>query len=476
MSCEADKTIEAAMDVDALLATEDGVSSFDGALSDLVCASWSASGRPLRKTPKIQLLDEAAFKAARDSHPVFKGRDVPGFIVHDPSASAGQQECIVLPTTWPAAEFVEVMQHEVGHVRQSERGEQEAELAEIVQALTTAQLHPRFGARLLEAIFDIKVGFKPNIVGHAHALMTLAANGGDFAGAHDGLVGWSDTQGIAALKASCGCEDPLAESAYAGFARPFVDAVSGFTPVPGASAGEGLDDIQAFLRWRLAFALNEIDGDDGPYDYMSVVDATDDYIAARDTPGLHHAWVTRLATQHLAAGATPATGEVVANADRLALWRRIIDLNIVYPAQDGDDDAERYNQYLSAFSAAAGNAAAPPAGSAADPETLIYVSDTFLERHGADHADGCIRQVAAEVFMRRGTQEFGANSSGCAPGDNECIKPFACAGLPWFERSAALLGWSEADSCGVALNTAEITIDTLVASQSEAARSYGCDG
>ncbi len=456
IACEAGATIDSAMDVDALLASEDGVASFDGAIQELVCASWAASGRPLVQTPRLSMLPQTEFEAARDTHPVFKGRAVPGFIVHDPGAPEGQEECIVLPTTWPAAEFVEVMQHEVGHVRQAERGEQEAELAEIVQALSTAQLHPKFGARLLEAIFDIKVGHPPNVIGHAHALVTLTANGGDFAAAHAGLAGWTDDKGEADLKTACGCDDPQAEGRYEGFAAPFVDAISGFTAVPGAAQGEALVDIQAFLRWRLAFALNEIDG--GGRDFMPVVDATSDYILARDTPGLYHAWVTRAATQILAAAATPAEGTPPEVPVRIGHWKRIIELNATYLTQDGDDDAERFDQYLRAYSASAGwaSAAAPPDGA-----TVTFMSDTFLARHGETPAGACEAQVAAEVFQRRGGFEFAVNVNGGA-----------CDAEPWFKRSKALLGWADGDDCTIAMEG----IGAFVDGELEKIATHNCEG
>lgn len=467
MACPAGATIESTMDIDAQLASDAGVTEFAGPLAELLCATWEASGRPLRKTPRLQLLSDEEFTAARDTHEVFRGRDVPGFIVHDPGAPEGARECIVMPNTWPAVEFVEVVQHEVGHVLQSKKGEAEAELAEIVQALTTAQIHPRFGARLLEAIFDIKVGFEPNVVGHAHALMTLANNGGDFAAAHAGLKEWSDAQGLADLKTACGCDDPLADSQYAGFATPFVDAIAGFTPVSAAAAGEDLLGMQAFLRWRLAFALNEIHG--GGDDFMPVVDATADYISGRDAPGLYHSLVTRLATQILAAAATPAASTPPETPVRLGHWKRIIELNAVYPTQDGEADAVRFDQYLRAYSAAAGwaSAAASP-----DAEIVRFMSDTFLARHGESPTPVCEKQVAAEVFQRRAGLEFGGAIGACAAEDDDCKKAAACASEPWFERSQALLGWSAEDDCAVAMEG----ITEFVQGELAKVVTFGCDG
>jgi len=112
----------------------------------------------------------------------------------------------------------------------------------------------------------------------------------------------------------------------------------------------------------------------------------------------------------------------------------MIDSSLHYPAQQGEDDAVRHERYLRAYALAAGwaAAAAPP-----DEDTVDFMSDTFLSRHGEAPAATCERQVAAEVFFRRGTIEFGVR------GDGE-------AGKPWFEKSKALLGWSADEDCGVA--------------------------
>lgn len=446
ISCDPGSTLSSGGQACEALLEDQDVAAFDGPYKEVLCAGWQASGRPLDTTPQLVMLPRGEFNSARNSHPEFKGRDVPGFILHNPAAGPGREECIVMPTDNPPGEFVEVMQHEVGHVRQQEKGEQEAELAELVQGLALAQLNPVCGRRILEGLFDVRQagsggGHPPNTLGHAHALMALANLSGDVAAAHAALAGWTNERGMSELKADCACEDPLSDAAYEALATRFVDSLTDFPPAPGADADEGLADIQAFLRWRLAYALDYMR--EGPFDYMTTVNATKEYVTARSGPGVYHLAIVQAVTEQLAAAASPQGADPPDVATRLVHWRDTVASSLHYPTRQGDDDDVRHDRYLRAYALAAGWAAAasPP-----DEDTVEFMSDTFLARHGEAPSETCERQVAAEVFFRRGTIEFG-------------VRDDADAAKPWFLKAQTLLGWSAEEDCAVSYAEIEAAVN-----------------
>ena len=92
MSCDPGATLDSGGGACDALLGEQAVAAFDGPYKEILCAGWEASGRPLQTTPKLAMLSRAKFNSARNSHPEFNGRDVPGFILHDPAAGPGREE------------------------------------------------------------------------------------------------------------------------------------------------------------------------------------------------------------------------------------------------------------------------------------------------------------------------------------------------------------------------------------------------
>ena len=377
--------------VGAQAAAEGAVTAFEGPLADLVNEAYAASGRPLEPDVAVAIVPRARFEEIQSA----LGHQLEGRRVGGLTMRSGGRPAIVIPADLPAPRFIEVFQHEVGHVREMFRGEHEPELAELVQALAVARLEPRVGVHLLEKVLEIPRDsdeVTENAFGHAYALHLLAETGIDPVKAYAAMEDYDPEAAEAALKAACGCADPAGPGGYRVIAARFLEVLAEAPELSGAAEG-ALDGVVALLSIGLERQLGRADQSDGDAASRErAIAQLDRYLERRSEAGPYHARVVHAGIRLLRAAAK--AGELGA-AERLALHRRVLDINGPYAEADEPDHA-----YVASFANGINDG-----WELNDPESVAAISDLFVERHGREPEPDLLRQVAITVFGTRGLME-----------------------------------------------------------------------
>jgi len=392
----------------ALVEAEQVAVAFSGPLADLLNETYVASGRPLEGDLGIAVVPRERFDQLQMD--LFGDRRVGGLTVH-----VGTKPTVVVPGDLRPVRFVEVVQHEVGHARELLVGEQEPELAEIIQSLTLARLAPRFGARLLEQLFEPtnEMGHAPNVNGHLFALVTFADTAGDVAKAYRVMEEFDPDAALTRLREVCECTDPATPEAYRTFAEYFLVGLRSAQAFPGFDVA-WVEPVAAFLAVRFeATAGRAAERDGEPAARARALEVARRFFEQHPEAGALHRRTVHLVTAMLRIEANRAD---LQPAERLALRRRVLDYNAPYPTTRFPmlDEA-----YVRTFKSAVEMALAVPSAQA-----VIEITDQFAAKFSEHPEAPLLREVASFIFEKRADIEQRLNED-------------PCAARTWYEAAAA---------------------------------------
>ena len=398
------------------------VTSLDDPLFDLINEAYALVGRPLGEAEKVAIVGPARFRELQSVWGAdLAGRDVGAFAVH-----SGGETGLVMPDTVPPAEFAETFWHEIGHTREAHLGEQEAELAEILDTIAVAQLEPAVALPLLERVLEVpdKTLSAESIYTTAHVLaMHLIANHeGDMEAARAELQaeGWDAEAAHAEMKTACGCDLPSLLPDYREFAESFGEALAKTQPLAAAVPGT-LVSARAMLRVHLEMLVGLAGTAEGDQTSRArVVEIVDEYLAQPDPVAPIRAWLLEKGT---VVARQAASSPSVSADDKYGFYADILGF---HAGEEGEPSADYLNTYLDLL-----NLIHDPVAANMDAARVREVGDAWAARFGLETLpQEDMREAIFVLLLDRGL-----------------VEADPCDGKQWYEAAKALTAGCDDESC-----------------------------